>query len=221
MRTPKLQRYALLTLGSLLLCVLALRATGDEPPREVPLKFTSKQQSAKSQAPFGLDVKSLETPARKAAAKPARNIFVAGAQALSVESPPPRVAATKKKPMVMPIVEVAVAPPPLPPDPPAPPPGPTAEELAAQAAAQERELKLKQLKEQMSQYRYLGYVSHDGDSKAFLGKGHEIFIIRQGDKLDGKFLVASVEPASVKIRETESSLETTIQLKKEGPGASS
>lgn len=217
MRTPKIQRYVLFALGGLLLCVLAFRLTGDEPPREVPLKFTSKLNVTKAQSAFGLDVKSLETPARTGAAKPARNIFVAGAQALSVESPAPRLVARKKTPVVAPVVEAAIAPPPPAPD----PPGPTPEELATQAAAQERELKLKQLKEQMSQYRYLGYVSHDGDSKAFLGKGHEIYIIRQGDKLDGKFVVAVVEPASVKIRETESSLETTIQLKKESPGASS
>jgi hypothetical protein len=210
----------LLVLVGLLLCVLALRLAGEESPREVPLKFTSKGRVAKAQSTFGgLDVKSLETPTRKVAANPTRNIFVAAAQALSVESPPPRVVAKKKPPVVAPLAEVAIAPPPEPP--PAPPPGPTPEELAAQAAAQERELKVKQLKEQMSQYRYLGYVSHDGDSKAFLGKGHEIYIIRQGDRLDGKFVVATVEPASVKIRETESSLETTIQLKKEGPGASS
>jgi hypothetical protein len=212
MRAPNVQRYLLFGLIGLLVCVLAFRFGGEEPPREVPLKFTSTQHRAKAQASVGLDVKSLDTPARNAAAKPARNIFVAGAHALSVESPPSRLVAKKKKSVVTPIVEVAIAPPPasLPP----PPPGPTPEELAAQAAAQQRELSLRQLKEQMGQYRYLGYLTHDGDHKAFIGKGHEIYIVREGDKLDGKFLVSGVDPAIVRIREAEHSLETTLPLKK-------
>jgi hypothetical protein len=70
----------------------------------------------------------------------------------------------------------------------------------------------------LAQYRYLGYLNQNGVQKAFLGKGREIYIIREGDKLDGKFLVALIEATAVKIREADSNLETTIKLKKEeGP----
>jgi hypothetical protein len=175
----------------------------------------SKQQAARNgkvQATTHLQVSSLHAPARGTATKPSRNIFAAGAQALSVESQSPRLIARRKK--VSPtVVEVATVP--------AAPSGPTPEEKAEQAAKEQRELKLKQLKEQMAQYRYVGYLSQDGDRKAFLGKGHEIYIIRQGDKLDGKFQVAIVEPSMVKIRDTDSALETTIRLKKEGPDETS
>jgi hypothetical protein len=101
------------------------------------------------------------------------------------------------------------------------PPGPTPEELAEQAARQQEELKLKQLREQMGQYRYLGYLSQQGVQKAFVGKGTDIYIIRTGDTLDGKFLVASIDPTTVKLKEPTTSLETSLDLRKEGdPGPS-
>lgn len=53
----------------------------------------------------------------------------------------------------------------------------------------------------MGQYRYLGYLNQQGVYKAFVGKGNDIYIIRKGDKLDGKFLVASIDPTSVKLTE--------------------
>jgi hypothetical protein len=52
----------------------------------------------------------------------------------------------------------------------------------------------KQVREQMGQYRYLGYVNQQGVQKAFVGKGKEIYIIRKGDTLDGKFSLVSLIP---------------------------
>jgi hypothetical protein len=101
------------------------------------------------------------------------------------------------------------------------PPGPTPEELAEQAAQQQAELTRKQVREQMGQYRYLGYLNQQGVHKAFVGKGNDIYIIRKGDKLDGKFLVASIDPTSVKLTEPTTNLETLLDLIKEGePGTS-
>ena len=73
----------------------------------------------------------------------------------------------------------------------------------------------------MGQYGYLGYLNQQGVQKAFVGKGKDIYILRTGDKLDGKFLVASIDPTTVKLKEPATSLETSIELKKDGdPGAS-
>jgi hypothetical protein len=73
----------------------------------------------------------------------------------------------------------------------------------------------------MGQYRYLGYLSQQGVNKAFVGKGKDIYILRKGDTLDGKFHVASINPTSVKLTEPTTSQETSIDLTKEGdPGAS-
>ena len=57
--------------------------------------------------------------------------------------------------------------------------------------------------------------------KAFVGNGTDIYIIRKGDTLDGKFLVASIDPTSVKLKEPISNLKTSLDLTKAGgPGAS-
>ena len=215
--TDASKKYLLWGFAGLWAVLLAFRFMSSQEPQEVPLKFTSRGQNAKgnkSVATVGLQVKSLHVSTEETVAMPKRNIFAAGHAALVVEGPTPPVVAKRKKAAPPPIEVAEVQAPP-------PPPGPTPEELAEKAAREQQELKLKQLKEQMGQYRYIGFVTQDGDRKAFLGKGHEIYIIRQGDKLDGKFVVATVEAASVKIREADSALETTIQLKKDGTGESS
>lgn len=61
----------------------------------------------------------------------------------------------------------------------------------------------------------LGYVNQNGIQKAFLGKGREIHILRQGDRLEGKFQVALIEATSVKLLDADSKLETILKLKKE------
>ncbi len=72
----------------------------------------------------------------------------------------------------------------------------------------------------MAQYRYLGYVNQNGVQKAFLGKGPEIYILRQGDMLDGQFVVESIDAMTVTITESTSKLETILTLKKEGASPS-
>ncbi len=75
---------------------------------------------------------------------------------------------------------------------------------------------VRHLREQMGQYRYLGYLRHEGQQRAFLGKGKEIYIIRQGDSLEGKFLVAGIEASTVTLREIVNNLEATLELSKLG-----
>jgi len=142
-------------------------------------------------------------------ATPKRNIFE------PAETPPSekrlvRAEASKKEvtpPMPVTVVAMPVVPP--------APPMPSPEELAEQAARQAQERKRHQLRELMAQYRYLGYLTREGEQKAFLGKGQEIYIIHAGDTLDGQFQVASITPTAVKILAAQSDVETTIQLKTE------
>jgi len=191
------------------------------PPQEVPLKYKSGQPAAGTRPGVqaeNWEVKSLRAPVRELAAAPKKNIFTAASVTFSSDTHA-KVAAAKKKPSAVPTVAAAVPePPPAPPPPPPPSPEEIARqqaELAAQAARQQEELRRKQLQEQMGQYRYLGYLNQNGVQKAFLGKGREIYIIRQGDTLEGKFVVASIEAAAVKITESASKLEAVLKLKKE------
>ena len=50
----------------------------------------------------------------------------------------------------------------------------------------------------------------------FVGNDKDSYIIRKVDKLIGKFFVAFIDPATVKLCEPTPSLETLLSLMKEG-----
>lgn len=96
--------------------------------------------------------------------------------------------------------------PPVPPPPPLPPPsGPSAAELAAQRARQ-----------QLNQFRFLGYLTKGGESQAFLTNGQAIYIVKQGEMLEGRVQVNKIEPETVvlstQIQETGNHIQATIPL---------
>jgi len=85
------------------------------------------------------------------------------------------------------------------------PPGPTAAELASQRARQ-----------QLNQFRFLGYLTKGGESQAFLTNGKAIYIVKQGEMLDGQVQVNKIEPETIilstQIYETGSHIQATIPL---------
>ncbi len=91
-------------------------------------------------------------------------------------------------------------------DPPAPvPPGPSAADLAIQRARQ-----------QLNQFRFLGYLTKGGESQAFLTNGQAIYIVKQGEMLAGKVQVHKIEPENIvlstQIWETGNQVQATIPL---------
>lgn len=96
----------------------------------------------------------------------------------------------------------------------------SAQEQADQARHSERERRQKQLADQFAQYRLLGVVDRGGIKQAFVGKGADIYIVRQGDLLGDMFFVSLVDASGVKVRDVENRLEHTLQLKTEGRSAS-
>ena len=210
--SSSLQRYLLLGLGGAWCVLILMRILTAEAPQEVPLTFVSGKSAAKTRAITGMpdpwQVKRVSTQAREMSEGPKKNIFAPLGESTIVGATT-IVAKRAKRATQAPPPPVVITMPPA-------PPGPTSEELAEQAARQQKELTLAQVREQMGQYRYLGYLSQQGVQKAFVGKGKAIYIIREGDKLDGKFLVASIDSTTVKLKEPTTSLETSIELKKEG-----
>ena len=100
---------------------------------------------------------------------------------------------------------VSVTPPPsqtiAPPDP--PPPSPA--DLAAQRARQ-----------QLNQFRFLGYLTKGGESQAFLTNGQAIYIVKQGEMLEGQIQVNKIEPETIVLStqnwETGNQVQATIPL---------
>jgi hypothetical protein len=211
--SSSLQRYVLLGLGGVWCVLILMHILTAEAPQEVPLTFVSGKPATKTRAAVGApdpwQVKRVSTQAREMPDGPKRNIFapLGGSTVVGATT----IVAKRSKqatPALSPLQMVAVFAPTA-------PPAPTPEELAEQAARQQKELTQQEVREQMRQYRYLGYLDQQGVQKAFVGKGTSIYIIRKGDKLDGKFLVASIDPATVKLREATTSLETSIKLVKD------
>ena len=89
--------------------------------------------------------------------------------------------------------------------PPPPPPGPSMADLAGQRA-----------REQLNQFRFLGYLTKGGESQAFLTNGQAIYIVKQGEMLEGRVQVHKIEPETVvlstQVLETGSHVQATIPL---------
>ena len=210
MNAPR-QRHLLLGLGGVWCVIILMRLFTAEAPKEVPLTFVSGKPAIATRAAVGVSdpwqVTRVSLHAQEIPDGPKKNIFAPLGESTAVGAA--TVVAKRAKRTPSPVVA------------PVAPAGPTPEELAEQAARQQEEVKLKQVREQMGQYRYLGYLNQQGVHKAFVGKGTDIYIIRTGDTLDGKFLVASIGPTSVKLKEPITNLETSLDLTKEGaPGTS-
>ena len=191
----------------LTLCILlgiwagvAIWVVADAPePQRVPLKYVtgraSRTEAVRSQGGAGLKVNRDQLAAARRRADKAfvapKNIF---APLLTEKTE--RMAPTRAKPPVPSPAPVAAA---LAVPPPPPPPSP--EELAAQAARQE-----------LAQFRYLGYLSRDGRVQAFLSKGKELYIVRSDEMIEQRVLVKTVTPTGVTLQDPRSRVERTILL---------
>ena len=219
-------------LGGLVLGWVALvgvRMVSGPELQRAPLTFKSGQTVAqtgeKGNPTVPLVVRPVLARASQIPFKTSKNIFAP----LEVQATQEKVARAKsrrsvKEPPPEPVAESVAAP--------APPPPPSPEEVAAQLARQQQELARRQLeqaeqqarqqkeqaaqqaRQQMAQYRFLGYLTQQGEHRAFLGKGQALFIVRLGETVEGKIQVAAIDASAVKLRETTTNVETTLPLTK-------
>ncbi len=92
------------------------------------------------------------------------------------------------------------------PPPPAPAPSsPSPEQLAAQRARRE-----------LNKFRFLGYLTKGGESQAFLTNGQAIYIVKQGEMLEGQVQVNRIEPETIvlsaEVWEAGNQVQATIPL---------
>jgi hypothetical protein len=164
-------------------------------PQRVPLAYvTGKADRAKASRPKAGTGLKVNLDLLAAARRRAEEAFVAPKN-IFAPLPTEKVALTHaKRPAPTPPLAPAVAAPAVP-----PPPSP--EELAAQAARQE-----------LAQFRYLGYLSRDGREEAFLSKGKELYIVRTNETIEQRVLVKTVTPSGVTLQEPRSQVERTVPL---------
>jgi len=76
---------------------------------------------------------------------------------------------------------------------------PSPAELALQAGRQE-----------LAQFRYLGYLSRAGRSQAFLAKGNALHIVKTGETIEQRILVKAITPSGVTLQETTTNTEQFV-----------
>ena len=84
----------------------------------------------------------------------------------------------------------------------------TPEELALQAGRQE-----------LAQFRYLGYLSRGGRDEAFLAKGNALHIAKTGETIEQRILVKAISPSGVMLQETSTKTEQLVSPTPDMPGA--
>ena len=187
------QGVALLVLGAIWAGVALWVFVSEPEPQRVSLTYVTGQagrvETGRTQAGAGLTV-HLDRLA--AARRQTEEAFVAPKNIFApLPSEEPKLASAKPLPKVseQPTSPTVVVPPPSP------------EELAAQAARQE-----------LAQFRYLGYLNRQDKEEAFLSKGKDLHIVKSGDTIDQRVLVKAISPAGVTLQEPKSQVERTVLL---------
>ena len=84
------------------------------------------------------------------------------------------------------------------------------------AAPSPGDLATQRARQQLNQFRFLGYLTKEGESQAFLTNGQAIYIVKQGEMLEGQVQVNKIEPETIvlstQILETGNQIQATIPL---------
>ncbi len=198
--------------------VVAWQWSIQHEPQRVPLANTSRTKATQqvSAFPSEWNLQGLPTPLRESPPIPKRNLFapLIEQQDSFVVTSDVRMKQGKahigNEPAVVAAVSSAI--------PTIAPPAislPSPQDLAEQARLIAREQRIKKLQDQSAQFRLLGFAERGGVKQAFIGKGADIYVVRQGDALENIFMVSMVAESGVKIRDFEYRQEYTIHMKKD------
>ena len=91
-----------------------------------------------------------------------------------------------------------------------PAPPQSEEGIAAQRAIQQAEMARLETMRELGAFRFLGFLEQNGVAQAFLARGNELYVVANGDSVDGRYMITGLDTSSVKIRATRTGVETTI-----------
>ncbi len=185
-------------------------------PQRVALINTSRTQ-ANQQAPVfpsEWNLQGLPTPVRESPPVPKRNLFAPliesqgralGTSGVRMKQGKARVGNEPPVAAAVSSAISAITPPVM--------ALPSPHDLAEHARRLEREQRMKKLQDQSAQFRLLGFAERGGIKQAFIGKGADIYVVRQGDTLEDIFMVSRVAESGVTIRDFEYRQEYAIHMK--------
>lgn len=87
---------------------------------------------------------------------------------------------------------------------------PSEQEIAVQRADQQTEMARLEAVRELGAFRFLGFLEQNGVAQVFLTRGNEIYVVTNGDAVDGKYVVTVLDTSSVKIRAINTGVEATI-----------
>lgn len=213
------KRWLALGLGLVWALLITVRIVTQDEPQRVPLKYksgmTAVKETGRGEGTFGAIVYPLQAKAGQMPFQTLKNIFApleeqeeAAKRKLALARAKARANAMDKagtasdKAKARESLPMAGAPP-------VPPPPPSPEEIARQQA-----------RHQLAQYRFVGYLTQGGESKAFLGKGREIYVVKTGDLLEERVRVHTIAASSVTLVDAGTNVEATIPLSQDGNSSS-
>jgi hypothetical protein len=182
--------------------LLVLRALTSDEPRRLPLTHRSGQALAPAESVLHTPAKAVGRPERAIRLQQAKNIFAPLSPRLSESTPGAvrvREAAQRSRQGKTAEARSTEAPTDS-----ATAPAPAGQVRTAQYARQ-----------RMAQYRFIGYWMQNGEPRAFLGKGTELYIVRAGETLEGRILVASIGTTTLRLRDPANELESALPLSQE------
>ncbi len=198
-------------LSSAWMILVAVELMRQPSPERVPLKFKSgPPQEIAGNLPQGssgpFTVRLARAKTHELPHLPSHNIFA------PITIPGQEEPARQVKRQIVP--GPAKTPSPQPPAPAPivaePPPPPSDQELAAQKAIREAELARLDSIRELSAFRFLGFLERDGVAQAFLARGNELYVVANGDTVEGKYVITVLDTSSVKILATRTGIEATI-----------
>lgn len=68
------------------------------------------------------------------------------------------------------------------------------------------------IQSEMAKFTFMGFLKKDNKKTIFLGSNNEIFLVKKGDIIAGKYLVANITDEMLSIRSSESGMEAVIPL---------
>jgi len=187
------EKKALIALLAVLALLIVYRVVTAEKPKTAPLAFPPGSVAPSAVRQGLATVASGADPLNVFLAKREEKFPGVSRDIFRMENPAPK-PAPKPAPVVAPL-------------PPPPPPPPTPEEIAAEAAR----LAAEAARAELSQFRFLGYLT-EKDNTLFLSRAGEHFIVKRGDRLFKSYQVKDAGRDHVILLDTVTHVEVRIEL---------
>ena len=87
---------------------------------------------------------------------------------------------------------------------------PSEQDIATRRSIQQAEMARLESMRELGAFRFLGFLEQNGVAQAFLARGNELYVVANGDAVDGRYVITVLDTSSVRIRAMNTGVETII-----------